>query len=495
MLIMMLLDRLLVLQDFNFRYVGNDDMVFWQAARDYSHGLFYEPFFYGQNYNFMLEALFAAPLVSLGVPYYFALPITSAFVCLFPYLLFSVVLFRRGFFNESLVFLFIPLCLPLEYGMMSSMTRGFVSGIFFAGFYVFPLLSPNRISGYFICALAFVTGYIVNANSLIISCPVILYMWLVNFKRPVFYIAFFVSVAPLLWMEKLAKGFYESNPDYNIHSMWRLDYSFADVLQNMQILDEFFTFFTPVAWPAGWLIMPLIFVAGLYLFKHDWRKATCLVAAVLFTFMTLGVNKVSDAINSILLSSARMYLAIPLLGGLAFLWCKPLWGDRDLRYILLTAGITCLCVKASISKPVIKMHTAKMNHVSVALKKVEEVRCNCRKFAETAVKTKADLVAFVPNWTMNHSDMEFYNYGCPVLEKEFPPTIMSSLERRTWVYQREKKVIRSTVLLIGLERNNEHVRLMPGHRVLSESPPMILVSGNDRPLGKVLIRLGYEYSR
>src|ERR1017187_1636779 len=95
--ILVVLDRILLLNYFNFKYVGSDDLIFWQSATDYMHGVFHEPYFYGQNYNFMLESFFAIPFLKLGIPYHYAFPIVSSIVSLFPFFLFSSILFKRGF--------------------------------------------------------------------------------------------------------------------------------------------------------------------------------------------------------------------------------------------------------------------------------------------------------------------------------------------------------------------------------------------------------------
>jgi len=60
--VLLLTTRFLILKDFGFQFAGHDDQIFWQAANDYAKGIFQEPYFYGQNYNYALEALFAAPL-------------------------------------------------------------------------------------------------------------------------------------------------------------------------------------------------------------------------------------------------------------------------------------------------------------------------------------------------------------------------------------------------------------------------------------------------
>src|SRR6187551_3355709 len=131
---LVLADRILLLINFSFRYTGSDDLIFWQAATDYMHGIFHEPYFYGQDYNFMLESVFAIPLLALGIPHYIALPVSSAFISLFPFFFFARILYKRNYLIESFVFLVIPLLLPIEYGILTSVTRGFVSGLFFSAF-------------------------------------------------------------------------------------------------------------------------------------------------------------------------------------------------------------------------------------------------------------------------------------------------------------------------------------------------------------------------
>jgi len=60
---LVIISRILTLTEFSFKYTGSDDVIFWQTAMDYSKGIFHEPFFYGQNYNYALESIIAVPLV------------------------------------------------------------------------------------------------------------------------------------------------------------------------------------------------------------------------------------------------------------------------------------------------------------------------------------------------------------------------------------------------------------------------------------------------
>ncbi|MBI3234125.1 MAG: hypothetical protein HYZ42_08795, partial [Bacteroidetes bacterium] len=363
LLAFLIADRLVLLFNFSFDYVGSDDLIYWLGARDYSQGIFHEPYFYGQDYNFMLEALFAVPLIKLNVPFNYALPISTSFISLFPFILFAVVLFRKGFKPASFIFLLIPLTLPIEYGITCSMSRGFVSGLFFSGFFVFPLLQPGKKQSWVILALALGLGYIFNPNSLIIAFPVCLYMLINNYKQPFFYIICAVTLCPVLWLEYLAKDFYNQNPDYNLHPMVELNFKADLLLKNLQCLDNFYTFFTPVIWLAGWFILLVIFCLALWIWKRDKARTIILLLTLLLIFLTLGVNKVNDRTDNLLLSSSRMYLAIPLLTGLVFLWCSQLFSlnNRVLVPSIFSIGLLFLCVKISIMGPVIRFNTEVTN--------------------------------------------------------------------------------------------------------------------------------------
>jgi hypothetical protein len=74
--------------------VSTDDAVMWHAAVDYAHGRFYGPYYYGQDYGPMLEALVAAPFVRLGVPFRLLMPAVTSFLALVPNWSFAIAAHR-----------------------------------------------------------------------------------------------------------------------------------------------------------------------------------------------------------------------------------------------------------------------------------------------------------------------------------------------------------------------------------------------------------------
>lgn len=480
LLIIVLVDRVLVLENFNFKYVGSDDLIFWQSATDYMRGIFHEPYFYGQNYNFMLESFFAIPFLKLGVPYNYAFPIASSIVSLFPFFLFSGVLFKRGYVVESMFFLLIPIMLPIEYGMICSNTRGMISGLFFTGFYIFPLLNPGKKSSWIITVLSLSLGYICNPNSLVFSFPICIYLFLKNYKRFSFYWINLLFVIPILLIEFFAKRFYVQHTEYIVSWAWTLNYSLNLALENFQRLDNFFCYLAPLTWSSGWLILFVILIVGVFLLKKDWRKGLSVVLGVIFIFSTLGINKVNDYINTVFFSSNRMYLGIPMFLGLTFFWGKEFFTAKDkyFKFAFIIIAISTFCIKTSLFPVVIKNHTEKTNYGSVGIKPIKELTCNCSKLDYISRTNNIDLILFTPNWKINVPSLEFYNYGCPLLFKNFPKTMMSVYERRTWVYLEEKSKIRKNILIYGLEIDSTLIRKQLDYKILSNDPPILIIKNN-----------------
>lgn len=482
-LILVLIDRYLLLSHFGFRFVGSDDTIFWLGAHDYLHGEFYTPYFYGQDYNFMLESIFAVPLLALNVPYYIALPLSTSFVTLFPFFMFSYVLLKRGYVVESMIFLLIPLTLPIEYGILSSTTRGFASGLFFCGFLVFPILEPHKKSSWVICALATSLGYFVNPSSVIFSLPVNLFILFQNFHSIFYYLIYLACALPVFITEHYAKQFVLSRHDYNCHPFMKLEFKWEFMTKNLDKLDNYFSYFTPVTWFAGWLGLVLIFLIGLLLFKQDKRKSIVLMIGVLFIFLSLGVNKIHDHLDTIFLTSARMYLCIPLFFGLACCWGRKLLNttDQSILIALTGAAISIFLIKVSLLDQVIDRYTLKKNYGAVAIKKVDDLCKECDRIKDSLAVHPADLVLFSPSWKFDYNvpQIEFYNYACPLLEKNFPPTLINMFERRAWVLNKEKKTVAKTILFYNPDIDLDLLHSLKNCKILTLQDPKMFVLTNN----------------
>ena len=116
----------------------------WLGAKHYSQGLFYEPRFYGQDYNTMMEALFAVPFIKMGMPVYYAVPLATHLIALVPFLFTAIYLFLKQKKEAAVFVLAVLLCMPTGYDIMNAIPRGFVTGIFFTSLFIINVLNPKQ---------------------------------------------------------------------------------------------------------------------------------------------------------------------------------------------------------------------------------------------------------------------------------------------------------------------------------------------------------------
>ena len=96
----------------NITVIDSDQPYMWLGARDFARGDFYEPRYYAQDYNTFMEALFAVPFIWMKFPVYYAVPIATHIIFLFPFLFTSFYLFFHKRKIQAILVLSILLCLP-----------------------------------------------------------------------------------------------------------------------------------------------------------------------------------------------------------------------------------------------------------------------------------------------------------------------------------------------------------------------------------------------
>lgn len=121
--LLVLVDRAWLLRT-TMHYASDDLAVVWLASVDYAHGIFHEPFFYGQDYGVMLEALLAAPFVRLGADPVSTVAILFALFGIAPYLAFAFHHRSRKEYGAALLFAAMPLLLPVEHGLQITALNG-----------------------------------------------------------------------------------------------------------------------------------------------------------------------------------------------------------------------------------------------------------------------------------------------------------------------------------------------------------------------------------
>jgi len=172
------LDRLGVLLQFGFTHVGNDDAIFWQAVRDYAQGVFHEPFMYGQDYTVMLEAFTAVPFHLLGMPLNIALPVVTSLLIMLPFWSTAWWAHRQGKVTWSLAIAAFPILLPVTYGIITSMPRGFVGGCAMLAAWPWCTTIDRPLWRGAAAGLVLGASLFLNPNSLLFVAPVaLLFAW------------------------------------------------------------------------------------------------------------------------------------------------------------------------------------------------------------------------------------------------------------------------------------------------------------------------------
>lgn len=448
-----------ILFNFGFEYCDSDQAIMWNALSNYSEGEFYEPRFYGQAYNTMLEALFAVPFYKLGLPAFKATPLITTILSLFPYFLISFLAFKKKSVYTSLVILSLPLLLPIEYHLITTIPRGFVTGIFISSFCTLPLFYLQKRQAFLMAGICSIVAYSVNANSVLISIPCILYVFLYNIKNIHFYIyssiGLLVGIGIHLWINY----FYIANPFYNLHK-YDLDYSFKLLVSSLSNLDDFFNYVSPIFWNQGFIWLLLFIFFGLYFLKKKQLKfGSFLLIIPLLVVLTLGITKVHDGNDSIFFSLSRMYLSLPILIAISISLLK----NKKSMYLYFTLPLVAFTyniqhLDTSINKNV----SNNKNHV-VSVAKVKSVINECENLNTLCILHKIDLVVIV-----NHYYYDFINYGCTVCSIDFPKTLRPSYERRTWRLLEDENFVYKNILFIDtknqLDSTFDYVEQLEDHK-------------------------------
>lgn len=481
---LLLLDRWLVLHQFGFRYVDDDQAIMWNGAMEMAQGRFHEPCFYGQRYNTMLEGLLAVPLLWMGIAPYVALPVVTSLLALFPFLFLAFFLVRQRSYALAAMVLVMPVTLPPEYGMITSMPRGFVTGVFLSSFAVLPLFWKHR-SAYFLSAFSAVLAVFANPNAGLVLVPVGVLILLRSYADRWLYIGLLGAVPAGLFYF-LAIRFYDRRPNYVAHHQLEMKYDIGDVrMDHLRFLDEL----SPILWGKGAVVFLFLAVLIILLaLSRRWRSGVALLSGVLLLALSFGLSKVHDGIPSVFFPWARMFLAVPFLMALFVAQLK--WAPRHwvmLSVPLVAAGFfafKCVEQPAAVQR---QIDTLKLNYMEAI--EVDALKLHCAGIERLARKHEADLL--VVSWGYKK---HLTNYGCPCLIPDFPTTIEPHLDRRTWWLQAVAPQVSTNILFSGIPER--HFRELPAPfdqaQLVSQEPELYLLKGNTERTDSMLthIRIG-----
>lgn len=449
-------DRMVVLVVFAFRYVGIDDALIWEVCRDMGNGIFKEPFLYGQNYNPMLEALTGAPFVRLGGPPWVVLPLVTAFLTMLPFWSFALWCRRNGTPVAALVLAAFPLFLPVEWTMITSMTRGFVHGLAILACLPWITLVSGSILRGALFSLVVSIAVVNNPNALIAGIAAGIVWWRLEHGSLKWFSGILIGAIPAIAWQWWASHFFDDRSWEVIHRLTPAELAFDPGLfwRALRSPSDFFRGLFPFHAELGVLILVLLIILAIVLWKRGDRTfAFALITVFVGTVIALGVIKIHDGCSSIFFPRSRMFLALPLVCALATAY---LFRHTKLRIgnVIVIAALAVLSVgwKAVWLPATIKHELAAQECAFVREEPIALITERCKLIAMAAERSNADLIATLrwPDLKLDHRAhfaAHFTCYACTSLLPNFPSVHGVGFDRRSWT--KPKAQGSTTVLFVG----------------------------------------------
>ena len=480
-------DRWHYLTHFGFVYTEADQATLWVQADDIAHGIFREPCFYGQAYNLPVEAWFAAPLILCGVPPGVALPLITVMLALLPFVALAVVAYRTGQRWIASAILLIPLALPVEYVVVSSIPRGFINGIALAtpslALWVF---ARSRWS-FFFAGLFAVLALTANPNCSIALLAAGTFALLTHYRRREWYLFSALGIIAALPAPLLVALFYRTHPNAAVyHPKARAEF-FWPVLRDTFLLptgrfnfrgfDLFFADFIPITRQGWYMLVVLAVMPAALAVTRRYKAALAFLLAVLFTILTLGVERIHGSLSHVFYSGSRMYLALPVLFACFFVWM-----DRKKKSPFrfpTVAVVARTCLILALVGFALMRNLSMLNVPSPFVKEtwplsvetVASLTQDARVTTEMARKYDATLVLPAD------SRMTCFNEAGPLLAGRAFETLYPPFERRTFRVADERTHLHTAVLMYrpSFLQIGRALSAFPNSKMICYSPQLLLV--------------------
>lgn len=450
LLLLLVADRLVLLVNFSSQYTDSDAVMFWHGAWEYAQGIVRGPFLYGQNYNFMLESLFAVPLLWVGVPVNWAMPLVAMAMAAFPFLALARWCWRSSNEWAAVTVVALLLCCVPEYAQITCMAKGYGTGLFVLGF-MWPAFfaAPSGKRELWLGALS-ALAFALSANVALVLAPLWLYRVLKHRKTaPINFVLAVPAGAAVLFAYFLLVHF---APNV-VHPAWHLTATFAQWLRVLAHLNEVFYGVGMITYGAE--IMLLIGgVAAAVLFWRTQQRPAALatIFGLVGIVLSFSINKMLDGYEWVFFPISRMYLAVPLLLVLVGIKIASTVTIRS-RYAPLLLLIPCILVGLRVFAPTIlaaNVSVSMFGGAPVEVSDTKELATTCAQLQAFSNEHGATLVAALhgSDFGSQRGHMEFITYGCPCLEEEFPPTYYR-FDRKYWSRAAVATTAHKTIVVIG----------------------------------------------
>jgi hypothetical protein len=422
------------------------------------NGIFREPFMYGQDYNPMLEALIAAPFLRIGADPWFVLPVVTSVLALLPFISWAFWHWRRDEHIAALLFAGMPLLLPVEWGLSTTMARGMVQGL--ALLAPLPWLSCIRGSMVrnFLSSLFITTALLCNPNAFILLVVVHRDVLILEWRNIRSLVAFLSGAIPAVIYWYHGRHFFDAHPWDIVHTIdaeelnWHRDL----FLKGLSDLDLHFKGLAPI-WSAHGQASIWFLLIGAFLLLRQNKRANALLALLALCIMlcVLGTGKAHNGCASVFFPLSRAFLAVPMIVA----WCAAelsshiaLKGSvvKALVFLVLIAT----AVKSLTIRPILERELDAQACGLSPEESLELIFARCKAIGAAAQASGAEVIVPIrwPDLRTDpaaHFQVYFNCYACSFVVPDLPPTFGPGYDRRSWVHDRYAHSPAGNVLFVG----------------------------------------------
>jgi hypothetical protein len=429
---------------FSMNYTDGDQTILWQVTKDYAEGIFYGPCFYGQAYNPNLEPLVALPFYLLGTPLNIALPLATTLLSTIPFFIFSLVFKRKWGYWEASIPLLILLFLSTDYDIMTSIPRGFVTGIFF-GSIAYALWMHKQSALYAMASGAlFGLGLYFNLNTILIA-PLFIIDFPKKIKTTITWASLFlfgssIGIVLILW----SSHFYKTHPEWVIHQSPSLKFGFTYFLESVKKFYCYFDQVVPLTW-RGWgiLVLPVLVCFALYFRKKYLSLSLAIFGILTGIILTFFMEKTADCGYSPFFSGGRFFLAIPFVLMVILAHLSQTISKNTLYKIqqwIFVPIVVITTFKIAFLSSSVAFASDEMQSPCVVNTEISSLKSKCENMK--AFSENAELYISLTGDTPEHT----VTYGCECLIPDFGKTLNCEYERRRWRSSMNSQVFRRILI-------------------------------------------------
>ncbi len=490
LLIILIADRVNTLINFCFLYTDIDQVVLWNGAVDYSKGIFHEPFFYGQSYNYMIEALVAVPLLWSSIPVTKSLPIATTIITCTSFISLAYLFYRNKNYFFSQITLAFPVLLTIEYNILTSIPRGFNQAMLASPLLFASLFDSNKKRSMILFYTGAGLSFILNQSAVLIIIPIGAYHFWKEIKNKWFYINAVILI-PFYLLDKAAKHYYVIYPEKDLHKISGTEFDFNTLVNSLLHFNHWeylFLFKTNLGTQYIYLISGLIIIN---LIKRNWRSFIFTISALTILIVSLGIPKTQVVYEGagVFFTPNRLYILLPLIFILSlYVTFENIKVKKALYPILLCLSLFFVIHKHYRFEESI---TEIIGNTKFPVAFNENITERITKLYMLQELNEPDQIININNrgWSYAFDSYCYYPVVSSILNKNKIATCTNlNSDRRTWLYDSSLK--HKKLILNGIkshEKNDNNLALK------DIDHDKVFIENNSLPLDSLMNTFGLYY--